>query len=54
MSIRNKPPVRRAVLYIRGVPTDVKSTFKAWCASRGLNMTEQIIKLMRSTIQTKN
>ena len=44
-------PDTKGVLYIRGLPVDVKAQFKAACARRGLSMTERIEELIRLDIK---
>ena len=39
------------VLFVRGVPADLKRHFKALCASSGLTMQEYILYLMRVAVQ---
>lgn len=39
---KNKGDDYGGVLYIRGIPTDLKDRFKAYCARRGHNMTAVI------------
>lgn len=40
-----------SILYIRGVPFEVKAHFKAYCAKRGKSMTDVIVELMRRQIE---
>lgn len=42
---------KKAVLYIRNVPQDTKALFKAWCARRGITLTQGIIEMMKHTVQ---
>lgn len=42
---------RRTVLFLRGVPTDLRDQFKSWCAKRGVTMTATIRLLMRETLK---
>lgn len=42
---------RSGVLYIRGLPVDLKLHFKAYCAKRGISMTAAIEKWIRSLIK---
>ena len=44
-------PDTKGILYIRGLPVDVKDQFKAACARRGLSMTERIEELIRLDIK---
>lgn len=40
-------------IFLRGVPTNLKNAFKAWCQLRGTTMKEKITAYMRNTIQGK-
>lgn len=51
---RRKVPARTAVLFIRDLPRDVKDQFKAWCARRGITMTDQITNMMKELIREDN
>lgn len=33
-------------LFIRSIPSEIKSRFKAWCASKHMTMSEALIMLM--------
>jgi hypothetical protein len=37
--------------WIRNVPRSLKTGFKAWCALRGITMSEKIISLMRECVK---
>ena len=41
---------RSGTLYVRGVPTDCKAQFKAFCDLRGVTLTAAIIWLMRDAV----
>lgn len=45
---------RKDVLFIRNVPTDLKAFFKAYCARRGITMTEAIIEFMEEKVSKDN
>jgi hypothetical protein len=42
---------RKSVLFLRSVPQDVKSLFKAACARREKTMTETVIEFMKNYIK---
>jgi phage terminase Nu1 subunit (DNA packaging protein) len=42
---------KTTVIYIKGVPLELKRQFKAWCERRGTNMKEQILKMMHERAQ---
>jgi hypothetical protein len=44
----------KATIFIRYVPREVKDHFKAYCAKRGITMTDKFIQLMRETIDKGN
>lgn len=44
-------PTRVGTLNLRNLPVDVRDMFKAYCASRGVNMTETIVEFMRTCIR---
>lgn len=41
----------KTTLYLRGISNDVKNHFKAYCAKRGITMTDKIEDLMRQTVK---
>lgn len=41
-----KPEQGCETLFIRSIPSDVKSRFKAWCASKHMTMTEAVVMLI--------
>ena len=41
-----KPKKQRGVLFLRNIPPDVKAQYKAYCAKRGTNMTEDVVNYM--------
>jgi len=53
MAHGNKVREEDAVLYVRGLPTDLKAHFKGWCAQRGLSMKDGIAFMMRQAISGK-
>lgn len=42
---------RTEMVYIRGIPADIKHEFKSYCAQRGWTMTEAVIKMMRIALK---
>ena len=38
------------VLFLRGLPNDLKAQFKAWCARRQMSMTQVIVDYMKSKV----
>ena len=48
LKLKDDPTI--SVYYMR-VPTDVKNTFKAYCALRGKNMSQLIIRFMKKSMQ---
>jgi plasmid stability protein len=46
----NTTPVRRKVLYIRGLDADVLTKFKAKCATHGVTMKDAVEVLIRKYI----
>lgn len=44
----------RGVLYIRGLPADLKDRFKAHCAQRGVTLTEMIHTLIAEAIAVED
>jgi len=51
MTIRVPTRPTKGVLYVRGIPTPVKSLFKATCARRGEDMSKVIQKLMSAYVE---
>ena len=45
-----RPEQLRATMFLRNIPRGVKDHFKAYCARRGITMTEKIVQLMKETI----
>jgi antitoxin component of RelBE/YafQ-DinJ toxin-antitoxin module len=58
MGVERQPPkklkLRTATVYLRGIRADVKAYFKAYCAKRGMSMTEMVEELMRRCIAEDN
>lgn len=48
---RAKKPSGKGVLYVRGIPNDVKAEFKAACAILNVSMVDKITELMKDTIR---
>jgi len=48
---RKKKEQRTSCLYIRHIPSSLKSYFKACCAMRGKTMSDMIIEYMQQTVQ---
>lgn len=46
-----KKTANRSTLYIRDMPRDLHDAFKAWCARRGITMTDKIKQLMADTVE---
>jgi len=46
-----KPP---ATVFLRNIPRGVKDQFKAYCARRGITMTDKVVELMREAIKKDN
>ena len=46
-----KAPSRKGVLFMEGLPADLKMKFKSVCAGKGHSMRDAIIDLMRDYIQ---
>ena len=45
--ILNKPPAKeRDVLFVEGLPAQLRHSFKGACAVRGVSMKDQLIKMM--------
>lgn len=44
---------KNTTIYVRGVPVQVKTKFKAYCAKHGLTMTQAIIQLMKQSGKRK-
>ena len=42
---------REGNLFIRNLPTHIKDHFKAYCAKRGMNMTQVIVDFMRACVE---
>ena len=47
----SNPKNRVTALNLRAVPTDLKSSFKAYCAGRGYSMEEACEALIRDTVE---
>ena len=43
-----------SIIYIRGIPDELKNQFKAHCAKRGRTMRKAIIQFMKDTIEAKD
>ena len=48
--IRLKETRRETVINLISVPIDVRDRFKAWCARRGITMTQKLISLMKDVV----
>jgi hypothetical protein len=46
VSVPEAAKKRDEVLFIRNLPSNVKHSFKAWCARRDLNMVHVVAELM--------
>jgi len=51
MPIKQPKKDKYSTLYIRDVPDKIKNQFKAWCAANGITMHQQIVDLMKRTIE---
>ena len=49
------PPIRkkrkRGSLYLRELPPEIKSMYKAFCARRGISMTQHLLAFMKECIK---
>ncbi len=45
---------RIATIFMTGISSDVKSSFKSWCAARGVSMTATIEMLMKETVRDQS
>lgn len=58
MPIKKHPLIQRStsgnykgIIFIRGIPDEVKNQFKAYCARRGISMTTWVTKQMREALR---
>ena len=50
MKSKSKRKVQRTTcMYIKGIPTSLKSYYKAYCAKREITMSEDIMQHMKDT-----
>jgi hypothetical protein len=49
--MKNNKQTKPATIFLRNIPRPVKDHFKAYCARRGITMTEKMVQLMRETIR---
>jgi hypothetical protein len=42
-----------AAIIVKGIPDDLRDTFKAWCSARGITLREGIIELMINEVKDK-
>ena len=43
--------MEHVAMIIKGIPSDLRDQFKAWCAMNGTTMTAELIRLMESRIK---
>ena len=49
-----KADSKPACVFLRNIPRGVKDHFKAYCAKRGITMTDKIVDMMREAIKKDN
>jgi plasmid stability protein len=47
---KKKPPRNVHVVYVRGIPAETKSRFKAYCAKHNISIQDAVAGLMRMAI----